>query len=55
MLVIDPKLKDAQIEFRESMKKFDCPNSTRLEIARTSAPGIIRHFPYFPLNSDNLI
>lgn len=39
MLVIDPTLKDADIVFRKSMKKFDCPNSTRLEIAKTSAPG----------------
>ncbi|GBN80805.1 hypothetical protein AVEN_120416-1 [Araneus ventricosus] len=35
MLVIDPTLKDTDIVFRESMKKFDSPNNTRLEIAKT--------------------
>lgn len=39
MLVVDPTLKDVDIVFRKSMKKFDCPNSTRLEIAKTSGPG----------------
>ncbi|CAL1273134.1 unnamed protein product [Larinioides sclopetarius] len=38
MLVIDPTLKDADIVFRESMRKFNSPNNTRLEIAKTSAP-----------------
>ncbi|CAL1273132.1 unnamed protein product [Larinioides sclopetarius] len=38
MLVIDPTLKDTDIVFRDSMKKFDSPNNTRLEIAKTSAP-----------------
>lgn len=40
MLVVDPTLKDANIVFRKSMKKFDCPNSMKLEIARTSKPGM---------------
>jgi RNA-dependent RNA polymerase len=39
MLVTDPTLKDAQIVFRSSMKKFNSPQNTRLEIAKTSAPG----------------
>lgn len=39
MLVTDPTFKDAQIVFRKSMKKFDSPQNTRLEIAKTSAPS----------------
>ncbi|XP_054724114.1 uncharacterized protein LOC129234216 isoform X1 [Uloborus diversus] len=39
MLVIDPTLRDVDIVFRKSMKKFDAPKTIRLEIARTSAPG----------------
>ncbi|GFQ93910.1 RNA-dependent RNA polymerase 1 [Trichonephila clavata] len=38
MLVVDPTLKDIDIVFRESMKKFESPENIRLEIARTSAP-----------------
>ena len=43
MLVIDPTLKDADIVFRESMKKFDSPQNIRLEIAKTSAPSTKYH------------
>lgn len=39
MLVTDPTLKDADIVFRESMKKFDSPQNISLEIAKTSAPS----------------
>ncbi|KAG8193801.1 hypothetical protein JTE90_029535 [Oedothorax gibbosus] len=38
MLVIDPTLKDADIVFRYSMKKFDSPENIKLEIAKTSSP-----------------
>ncbi|GFT51089.1 probable RNA-dependent RNA polymerase 1 [Trichonephila clavipes] len=38
MLVVDPTLKDTDIVFRKSMKKFDSPQNIRLEIAKTSAP-----------------
>ncbi|GFY41076.1 RNA-dependent RNA polymerase 1, partial [Trichonephila inaurata madagascariensis] len=38
MLVIDPTLKEPDIVFRKSMKKFNSPQNIRLEIARTSAP-----------------
>ncbi|XP_035217230.1 RNA-dependent RNA polymerase 1-like [Stegodyphus dumicola] len=38
MLLTDPALKDTDIVFRKSMKKFNSPGNIRLEIAGTSAP-----------------
>ncbi|XP_035220933.1 RNA-dependent RNA polymerase 1-like, partial [Stegodyphus dumicola] len=38
MLLIDPTLKDTDIAFRKSMKKFESPQNIKLEIARASAP-----------------
>ncbi|GFS68315.1 RNA-dependent RNA polymerase 1 [Trichonephila clavipes] len=38
ILTIDPTLKEPDIVFRKSMKKFNSPQNIRLEIARTSAP-----------------
>ncbi|KAF8782261.1 putative RNA-dependent RNA polymerase 1 like protein [Argiope bruennichi] len=53
MLVIDPTLKDIDIVFRESMKKFDSPNNTRLEIAKTSAPiGLQLNRPFISILND---
>ncbi|CAL1273549.1 unnamed protein product, partial [Larinioides sclopetarius] len=53
MLVIDPTLKDTHIVFRESMKKFDSPNNTRLEIAKTSAPsGLQLNRPFITILND---
>ncbi|GBM09163.1 RNA-dependent RNA polymerase 1 [Araneus ventricosus] len=53
MLVIDPTLKDTDIVFRESMKKFDSPNNTRLEIAKTSAPSSLRlNRPFITILND---
>ncbi|XP_042904893.1 uncharacterized protein [Parasteatoda tepidariorum] len=42
MLVTDPTLEDTDIVFRNSMKKFDSPDSIKLEIARTSAPTTLQ-------------
>ncbi|KAG8173772.1 hypothetical protein JTE90_015962 [Oedothorax gibbosus] len=44
MLVVDPTLKDVDIVFRESMRKFDCRgfSHTKLEIAKRSGPIPLR-------------
>uniref|UniRef100_T1E1M1 RNA-dependent RNA polymerase n=1 Tax=Cupiennius salei TaxID=6928 RepID=T1E1M1_CUPSA len=53
MLVVDPTLKDAQIVFRKSMKKFDSPQNQRLEIAKTSGPVSLQlNRPFIALLND---
>uniref|UniRef100_A0A2L2Y470 RNA-dependent RNA polymerase n=1 Tax=Parasteatoda tepidariorum TaxID=114398 RepID=A0A2L2Y470_PARTP len=53
MLVVDPTLKDADIVFRKSMKKFDSPQNQRLEIAKTSAPISLQlNKPFIALLND---
>lgn len=46
VLAIDPTLKGDQIVFRKSMKKFDCPNSSNLEIVKASKPSKFSFFIY---------
>ncbi|KAG8180104.1 hypothetical protein JTE90_027883 [Oedothorax gibbosus] len=53
MLVIDPTLRDADIVFRRSMKKFDSPENFKLEIAKTSSPIPLRlNRPFITLLND---